>query len=152
MDIRGKIVSINVSEKTGTKKTPTECAEIAEDFGILGDAHAGNKKTELKHRQVSLLTTDSIKKISDMGLDVSPGDFAENLTIEGIEISSLPIGTTLSFEDGVILEVTQIGKECHKRCKIYQAVGDCVMPKEGVFARVITGGSIKKGDIFNIAE
>ena len=152
MTSHGKIVSINVSEKTGTKKTQVASAEVAADFGILGDAHAGNKKTELKHRQVSLLATESIKKITEMGLDVSPGDFAENLTIEGIDISSFPIGTILSFEGGVILEVTQIGKECHTRCKIYQTVGDCVMPREGVFARVIAGGRIRKGDIFSIVE
>jgi len=151
--ISGKIVSINISEKTGTKKTPVDSAELVEEFGILGDAHAGlTKNPELKHRQVSLLATESIKKILDMGLDVAPGDFAENLTIEGIDIFRLPLGTILSFKSSVVLEITQIGKECHKRCKIYNAVGDCVMPREGVFARVLIGGKIRKGDIVNIAK
>lgn len=151
MAISGKIISINVSEETGTKKTPVDSAELVEELGILGDAHAGLiKNPELKHRQVSLLATESINKILDMGLDVAPGDFAENLTTEGIDISHLPLGTILSFKSGVTLKVTQIGKECHKRCNIYNTVGDCVMPREGVFARVITGGKITKGDIVNI--
>jgi molybdopterin adenylyltransferase len=149
--VSGKIISINVSEETGTKKTPVDSAELVKEFGILGDAHAElTKDPELKHRQVSLLATESIKKIFDMGLDVVPGDFAENLTIEGIDISHLPLGTILSFKSGVALEVTQIGKKCHKRCKIYQTVGDCVMPREGVFARVLSGGKIIKGDTINI--
>ena len=153
MAICGKIISINISEKTGTKKTPVESAELLEEFGILGDAHADlTKDPELRHRQVSLLATESIKKIIDAGLDVAPGDFAENLTIEGIDIHTLPLGTIIFFESGATLEVTQIGKECHTRCKIYQTVGDCVMPREGVFARVAVGGIIRKGDMVNIAE
>ena len=136
-----KIVSINTSANKGEKKKPVEGVRVIEDLGIEGDAHAG-----FEHRQVSLLAIESIDKIRVRGLEAKPGDFAENITTEGIELVSLPLGTRLRVGDEVELEVTQIGKECHDRCAIFKEVGDCVMPREGIFTRVIRGGSIKQGD------
>jgi len=137
-----KVVSINISEKKGMRKKPVEEAEIRTNYGIEGDAHASSEW----HRQVSLLARESIKKMQDMGLDVKAGDFAENITTEGIDLVSLPIGTRLQLGQDIIGEVSQIGKECHTRCAIYYQAGDCVMPKEGIFIKVINGGKIKKGD------
>ncbi len=148
----GKVISINVSEKTGIKKLPVKSAELKVEFGIVGDAHAGDEREGYGHRQVSLLAKKSIDKIIEMGLEVSHGDFAENLTTEGIVLTDLPLGTTIKFPDGVTLEVTQIGKECHDRCAIYHAVGDCVMPKEGIFTRVVVGGTISAGDEIEILQ
>jgi len=104
----------------------------------------------MMHRQVSLLAKESIRKIKDLGIDVDCGDFAENLTTEGIELPALPIGIRLMIGDGTVLMITQIGKECHSRCAIYRQVGDCVMPREGIFAEVLTGGEIKAGDKIEI--
>lgn len=142
--MEGKIVSINISERKSVRKNPVEEAELVENLGVKGDAHA-----EGGIRQVSLLALESIKKMIDMGVKVKPGDFAENITTEGLDLLSLPIGTRLSVGD-VILEVSQHGKICHTKCNIYKTVGDCVMPKEGIFCKVIRGGKIKKGDIIKV--
>ena len=123
------------------RKKPVAGATVVAGHGLEGDAHAADW-----HRQVSLLARESIDKMVSMGLSVGSGDFAENLTTTGIDLLSLPIGTRLKVGEDVVLEVTQIGKECHTRCDIYRQAGDCVMPKEGIFARVIAGGSLKTGD------
>ena len=136
----GQVVAVCISENKGERKTPVQAVELRENHGIVGDAHAGDW-----HRQVSLLASESIDKMRKLGLDVDSGDFAENITTSGIELVSLPIGTRLRVGE-TELEVTQIGKECHTRCAIYYQAGDCVMPKEGIFARVITGGMIRPGD------
>ncbi|MGD0845040.1 MAG: MOSC domain-containing protein [Geobacteraceae bacterium] len=135
-----EVVAVCISIKKGERKTPVARVELRENHGIVGDAHAGDW-----HRQVSLLALESIEKMQRLGLGVDAGDFAENLTTRGIDLPSLPIGTRLAVGD-VIIEVTQIGKECHTRCAIYHQAGDCVMPKEGIFARVLRGGVVKPGD------
>jgi len=142
----GRVVSINISERKGTRKRPVESAEVSADFGIRGDAHASSQW----HRQVSLLAMESIRKMQDMGLQVKAGDFAENITTEGIDLTSLPVGTRLTIGSEIEAEVTQIGKECHSRCSIYYQAGDCVMPKEGIFARILRGGTIRKGDTIEV--
>lgn len=142
-----KIISINISQKKGTRKKPVASANVLVDLGIEGDAHAANW-----HRQVSLLAKESIDKMVAMGLDVGPGDFAENLTTEGLDLLSLPIGTRIKVGSDIILEVTQIGKECHTRCAIYRQAGDCVMPKEGIFAKVIHGGAVGINDEIIVEE
>lgn len=136
-----RVVSINTSESKGEKKRPVGSARVIEDFGIEGDAHAG-----FAHRQVSLLAQESIEKIRARGFDAGPGDFAENITTEGIELASLPLGTRIRIGSEIELEITQIGKECHDRCAIFKEVGDCVMPREGIFAKVNRGGVLKKGE------
>ena len=135
-----KVVAVCISVNKGERKTPVAQVELRENHGVVGDAHAGEW-----HRQVSLLAQESIEKMQRMGLDVNAGDFAENITTRGMDLPSLPIGTRLTMGD-VLLEVTQIGKECHTRCAIYYQAGDCVMPKEGIFARVLRGGIVKPGD------
>lgn len=142
----GRIASINISDRKGVRKKPVKEIMLRTEFGMEGDAHASSEW----HRQVSLLALESIKKMQDMGLDVKPGDFAENITTEGIDLLSLPIGTRLAVGKDIELEVSQIGKECHTRCAIYYQAGDCVMPKEGIFVRVIKGGNIKEGDIISV--
>ncbi len=137
-----KITAVCKSKRKGTKKKIVAEGIFKEEYGLVGDAHAA-KDT---HRQVSLLAIESIAKMHNLGLDLGPGDFAENLTTEGIELVSLPIGTHLSVGEGIILEVTQIGKECHTKCAIYHQVGKCIMPEEGVFVRVIRGGLVRAGD------
>ena len=137
-----KIISINISPKKGMRKKPVDSAVLKENFGIEDDAHASDKW----HRQVSLLGTESIKKIQDKGVDVGPGDFAENITTEGVTLYTLPIGTKMTIGQDIELEVSQIGKECHSRCAIYEQAGDCVMPREGIFVKVISGGTITVGD------
>ncbi|MDA8088735.1 MAG: hypothetical protein M0Z61_00720 [Nitrospiraceae bacterium] len=141
-DMIGKIVSLNISDKKGTRKKPVEEVFLKTGYGIEGDAHA----SAAWHRQVSLLAIESIQKMRDKGLDVKPGDFAENITTEGIDLLSFPVGTRLTIGESIQVEVSQIGKECHTRCAIYYQAGDCVMPKEGIFVRVLSGGVIKKGD------
>lgn len=136
-----KVEAVCISENKGERKKPVEAVELLENHGIVGDAHAGDW-----HRQVSLLATESIDKMRKLGLDVSAGDFAENITTSGIDLVSLSIGTRLQLGE-TLLEVTQIGKECHTRCAIYYQAGDCVMPKEGIFAKVINGGIIRPGDM-----
>jgi MOSC domain-containing protein YiiM len=143
----GKIISVNISKDKGEKKHNIQKCMLIKDKGLKDDAHAG-----FMHRQVSLLAQESINKIKNMGIDVVPGDFAENLTTEGIELPTLPIGTKLLVGDGIILRVTQIGKECHARCAIFQQVGDCVMPREGIFTEVLTEGEIKIGDTIKVAQ
>ena len=135
-----KVLAVCISENKGERKKPVEAVELRENHGIVGDAHAGDW-----HRQVSLLAQESIDKMRALGLDVTAGDFAENITTSGIDLVSLPIGTRLQVGE-TLLEVTQIGKECHTRCAIFYQAGDCVMPKEGIFVRVITGGVIRPGD------
>ena len=138
--MQGKVVAVCISSSKGERKTPVAAVELRAEHGIVGDAHAGPW-----HRQVSLLARESIDKMRALGLDVTTGDFAENLTTEGVDLLALPIGTQLSV-GAAELEVTQIGKECHTRCAIYHQAGDCVMPKEGIFARVLRGGTVKPGD------
>jgi MOSC domain-containing protein YiiM len=139
--MKGKIISVNISEQKGEKKKNVGSCFLLKDKGLAGDAHAG-----FMHRQVSLLAMESIEKIRAKGLDVKPGDFAENLTTEGIVLYELPVGTMMRTSNGVLLRVTQIGKECHTRCAIFQAVGDCVMPREGIFTEVLTEGDVSVGD------
>jgi len=141
-----KVVAVCRSDKKGTRKEVVAEGILKEDFGLVGDAHADC----CTHRQVSLLATESIDKMRQLGLDVGPGDFAENLTTEGIELISLPIGTRISMGEGATLEITQIGKECHTKCAIYHKVGICVMPEEGVFARVIHDGTVRTGDSIKV--
>lgn len=134
------VEAVCISENKGERKKPVESVELRENHGIVGDAHAGEW-----HRQISLLATESIEKMRKLGLDVTSGDFAENITTSGIELVTLPIGTRLQVGD-TLMEVTQIGKECHTRCAIYYQAGDCVMPKEGIFAKVVRGGVVRPGD------
>ncbi len=136
------IIAVCTSKEKGTRKEVVTTGVLEEGYGLTGDAHADCST----HRQVSLLAIESIDKMRSLGLNVNPGDFAENLTTEGIDLVSLPIGTQLSTGNGIILEITQIGKECHTGCAIFRQVGKCIMPKEGVFARVIRGGSVRTGD------
>ncbi|MFZ4858822.1 MAG: MOSC domain-containing protein [Desulfuromonadaceae bacterium] len=134
------VLAVCISENKGERKKPVEAVELRENHGIVGDAHAGDW-----HRQVSLLAQESIDKMRALGLDVSAGDFAENITTSGIDLVSLPIGAHLQIGK-TLLEVTQIGKECHTRCAIFYQAGDCVMPKEGIFVKVLQGGTIGQGD------
>ncbi len=144
----GRIVAISVSRQKGVKKTNTKVGRLETNYGIKGDVHGGSW-----HRQLSLLDMQSIAKIKERGLHVSPGDFAENITTTGLKLWELPLGTRLRLGKVAVVEVTQIGKECHSRCAIYHQVGDCVMPREGIFARVIKGGIIVVGDgIFAIPQ
>jgi MOSC domain-containing protein YiiM len=143
-----KVVSVNVSNKKGIRKKPVEEVLLKTEYGIEGDAHASSEW----HRQVSLLALESINKMKEKGLKVFPGDFAENITTEGIDLVSLPVGTKMQIGEEVIGEVSQIGKECHTRCAIYYQAGDCVMPKEGIFIRVLRGGRVRAGDSVDISE
>jgi MOSC domain-containing protein YiiM len=136
----GMVKAVCISENKGERKKPVESVTLRENHGIVGDGHAGDW-----HRQVSLLAEESIDKMRALGLDVTAGDFAENITTSGIVLVTLPIGSRLQIGE-TLLEVTQIGKECHTRCAIFYQAGDCVMPKEGIFAKVITGGVIRPGD------
>lgn len=139
--VKGLIVAVSTSRHKGKKKKNLPACKLVKDKGLEGDAHAGDW-----HRQVSLLAMESIAKIREQGLDVAPGDFAENLTTSGILVWKLPLGTRMAVGSQALLEVTQIGKECHDRCAIYHQVGDCVMPREGIFTRVLRGGTVKPGD------
>ncbi|MCR4441261.1 MAG: molybdopterin-binding protein [Peptococcaceae bacterium] len=141
----GKIVAVCTSANKGERKKNVGSALFIKDQGLEGDAHVG-----FAHRQVSLLALESIKKMQDKGFDVYPGDFAENLTTEGLDLVSLPVGTRLKAGKEVYLRVTQIGKECHSRCAIYQQAGDCVMPREGIFTEVLRGGKVSTGDPIDI--
>mgnify|MGYP002397256376 CR=1 FL=1 len=144
----GRIIAVCRSAKKGTKKQNVTEGLLRENFGLVDDAHADC----CTHRQVSLLAMESINKMQSLGLNVGPGDFAENLTTEGIDLISLPAGTRMSVGKEAILEVTQIGKECHTKCAIYRKVGKCIMPEEGVFAKVIQGGLVKAGDQIGIEK
>jgi MOSC domain-containing protein YiiM len=144
----GTVISVNISDRKGVRKKPVDTITLREEYGIEGDAHASSEW----HRQVSLLAVESIKKMRDLGLDVSPGDFAENITTSGLDLVSLPVGTVITIGDEVMGEVSQIGKECHSRCAIYYQAGDCVMPKEGIFIKVLKGGKVKAGDSISVNE
>lgn len=149
MSIRyGKVLAVNISGKKGEKKSSIGCGIFLENLGLENDAHAQAGII----RQVSLLAKESIDKIRAKGLDVHHGDFAENLTIEGIDLPSLPIGTRLKVGRDVLLEVSQIGKVCQNRCSIFYAIGDCVMPREGIFAKVLSSGAIKVDDKIEIIK
>jgi MOSC domain-containing protein YiiM len=139
-----QVLAVCISEKRGTPKTNVGRGEFRVNHGIVGDAHAG-----AWHRQVSLLSHEKIEAFRQRGVDTAPGDFGENLVVAGIDFSALPVGTVLEC-GAAVLEITQIGKECHNHCAIFQAVGDCIMPREGIFARVIRGGPITVGDQMRI--
>ena len=143
-----KIVAVCTSEEKGTRKKAVNEGLFREDYGLVGDAHADC----CTHRQVSLLAQESIDKMLALGVKVGPGDFAENITTEGIDLVSLSIGTIISIGEDILLEVTQIGKECHTPCAIYRQAGVCVMPTEGIFTRVICGGVVKVGDQFTVYQ
>lgn len=136
-----KIVSLAISKKKGTRKQTIKEAHLVENFGIEGDAHAGDW-----HRQVSFLASESIELARSRGLDVTFGDFAENIATTGADWTQIPVGTRVKLGQTALVEITQIGKECTNRCAIYYQAGDCIMPREGVFARVIKGGMICCGD------
>jgi MOSC domain-containing protein YiiM len=140
-----KIVSIAISKKKGTPKTQVDEAVIVDHFGLENDAHGGEW-----HRQVSFLSSESIAAAKERGLDVGFGDFAENIATEGIDWHALPVGTQLRLGDAALVEVTQIGKTCHKKCAIYYKAGDCIMPREGIFAKVLRGGTIRVQDPIRI--
>lgn len=140
----GKVIAICTSPARGTQKVPCQQAEFIVDWGIREDAHAGTW-----HRQVSLLGAEKIDAFNAQGADVEPGAFGENLVVEGFDFRTLPVGTLLRC-GGVLLEITQIGKECHSHCEIFKKMGDCIMPREGVFARVLEGGTIAVGDEMDI--
>lgn len=142
----GKVIAVCTSPAKGTQKQNVGEGVFIEDFGIQGDAHAGKW-----HRQVSLLSYDKIEEFRARGAETADGAFGENLVVEGIDFRLLPVGTRLHCAD-VILEMTQIGKECHHGCQIFQKMGDCIMPREGVFARVIRGGTIRVGDEMKVME
>lgn len=136
----GKVLGVCISEKKGTQKKNVHEAVFVKDWGIENDAHAGKW-----HRQVSLLSADRINEFRARGAQVEDGAFGENLIVEGFDFKALPVGTCFRCND-VLLEMTQIGKECHAHCEIYKVMGDCIMPREGVFAVVLQGGTIKEGD------
>ncbi len=144
---KGKVLAVNISKEKGTKKTNIHACALLKDFGLKGDAHAGPW-----HRQVSLLANESIEKMRAKGLKVGSGDFAENITTKGVDLVHLPIGTEIRIGNSVLLRVTQIGKECHQRCAIYYQAGDCVMPREGIFAEVVSEGEVKVGDEIIIGQ
>ncbi len=142
----GKVLAICISEKKGTLKNEISEAKFIEDFGIENDAHAGKW-----HRQVSLLEFNKIDAFRKKGANVDFGAFGENLVVEGIELHTLPIGQLIQIGD-VLLEVTQIGKKCHDKCQIYYQVGECIMPKNGIFTKVLKGGRVKVGDVCNLIK
>jgi len=142
----GKVIAVCRSEHKGTRKENIGCGLFEENYGLAEDAHSDSST----HRQVSLLAIESINKMREMGLELVPGDFAENLTTEGIDLVELPVGTRLSVGGDVLLEVSQIGKECHTGCAIFKQVGKCIMPKEGIFATVLRGGEVKEGDAIQV--
>ena len=143
-----KIIAVCKSEKKGTKKEVVAEGMLSENYGMDGDAHADCQT----HRQVSLLAIESVNKVRRLGYDVNPGDSAENLTTEGMDLVSLPIGIHIAVGNDIVLELTQIGKECHTGCAIQRLIGKCIMPKEGVFTKVIHGGKVRAGDIIKIIE
>ncbi len=145
--IKGKIEAISVSKKRGTKKANVTEAELKTDFGIVGDAHADNW-----HRQISLLAIESIDKMIAKGADVVAGDFAENITTRGIDLNSLSLGSKLKLGETAEVEITQFGKKCHNRCEIFHLVGDCIMPREGIFAKIIKPGIIKPNDTIEVLD
>ena len=145
MEEWGKVLAVNTSKEKGTRKSNVGQSCLLPEFGLKDDAHGGKW-----HRQVSLLAMESIQKMTLLGLKVGPGDFAENITTQGLNLIELPVGTRFTIGQSALLEVTQIGKVCHTRCAIYYQAGDCVMPKEGIFAKVLEGGEIKVGDEIHV--
>lgn len=145
---KGKIEAICISKEKGTSKFEVPFAELKENFGIEGDAHSEPDSL----RQVSLLGLKSIEKIKKMGFEVKFGSFAENIAVSNVDFSNLKIGSKIRINENVLLEITQIGKKCHTKCEIYKKIGKCIMPKEGIFAKVLKGGIIKKGDEIRIEE
>jgi len=143
----GKIVAVCISEKKGTQKRDVHACRLIEHFGLEGDAHAGKW-----HRQVSLLAKESADIMRERGLHIKDGDFGENIVTEGIELKSLPVGAVLRIGEDIIIRITQIGKLCHERCAIYYKAGDCIMPREGIFAEIIKGGTVKVGDEITVLE
>ncbi len=143
-----KIIAVCKSKEKGTRKEAVNEAVIKENYGLIDDAHADCGT----HRQVSLLAIESINKMRNLGFDVGPGDFAENLTTEGLDLVSLPVGTHINIGERIVLELTQIGKECHTGCAIYYQIGKCIMPEEGIFARVIRGGLVRIGDTIKVLK
>ncbi len=143
----GKVVAVCISEKKGTQKVEVAEVKLVEDHGIERDAHAGPG-----HRQVSLLALESADTMRKKGLDIDSGDFGENIVTEGLDLKRLQPGTRLKMGNAALLEITQIGKECHDRCIIYYKAGDCIMPREGVFTRVLTGGTVHVGDEVKIID
>jgi MOSC domain-containing protein YiiM len=139
--IKGKIKAVSISKERGTRKYNVPTAELKVNFGIIGDAHGGSR-----HRQVSLLAAELIDEMTARGIKVSTGDFAENITTEGIDLQELSVGSKLRLGPEAEIEITQFGKKCHRACEILKLVGDCVMPREGLFAKVIKAGQIKPGD------
>ena len=137
-----KIIAVCTSKEKGTRKEPGARGMLKREYGLIDDAHADC----CTHRQVSLLATESIDKMQGLGIDLGPGDFAENLTCEGIDLISLPVGTQIAVGEAAVLEITQIGKDCHSGCAIFRQVGKCIMPKEGIFTKVIRGGLVRAGD------
>ncbi len=142
--LKGEVVAVCVSERKGTRKQDVGHGVLRVDWGLEGDAHAGHW-----HRQVSLLALESIDKMRAAGLNVGPGDFAENITTRGLEVHTLPVGTRLRLGTALV-QVTQIGKVCHDRCAIYRQAGDCVMPREGIFVRVLEPGEVRAGDTVTV--
>ena len=142
----GKVMAVCISERKGTQKENIHSAHVLEDFGLENDAHAGKW-----HRQVSLLSWEKIEEFKAKGAKVEDGSFGENIIVSGFDFKTLPIGTKFKCND-IVLELTQIGKECHNGCAIFQAMGDCIMPREGVFTKVLHGGIISEGDDFEIME
>lgn len=145
--IAPRIVAVSISQRKGQKKDNIPEARLIISHGLDQDAHAGDW-----HRQVSLLDMQSIQRIRDKGLDVQAGNFAENITTEGIRLWELPVGTRMRLGKTAVVQVTQIGKECHDRCAIFHQVGDCVMPREGIFAKVLREGIIRPGDSITILD
>ncbi len=144
--MEGKTLSVCISTEKGTKKREVNSAHINADWGIEGDAHAGHW-----HRQVSLLSIEEINKMKEFIPDIKPGDFAENIVTEGIDLDKIGIGDRIIIGKDIVLEVTQIGKECHSGCEIQKLVGKCIMPEKGVFAKVLKGGVIKRGDFLRMS-
>lgn len=142
-----RIISLALSKKKGTRKKQVNEVELIKDYGVKDDAHAGPW-----HRQVSFLSSENIENARKSGLNVTFGDFAENIATVGIDWKSVPVGTTVRLGEKAVVEITQIGKECYKKCAIYYAAGDCIMPKEGVFARVLEGGKIACGDVVEFVD
>jgi MOSC domain-containing protein YiiM len=140
MEAKQRLLAVSISEKKGTRKKPITVGVLREEYGLVGDAHAGTG------RQVSLLANESVDTMRAEGLELHPGDFGENLTVSGLEVHRLPIGARLRVGSAAVLEVTEIGKECHEECEIRAQTGRCVMPTEGVFARVVVGGEVRAGD------
>jgi len=146
MGARGRILAVSISEKAGTRKTSVPVGVLRQDYGFVGDAHAGTD------RQVSLLADESVDSMRNEGLVLNPGDFGENLTVRGLDLHALPVGTRLRVGSTAMLEVTQLGKDCHEECEIRAQTGRCVMPTHGVFAKVVAGGEVKAGDDIEVAE